>query len=180
MDPLLMAAILAFVVLIHFLGLVLVIKVCLRIVPPKTALVFTGRRRPDGRGYRVVTAGRALKMPFLEQVTELTLAPLPLELNLRLHSKDGQQVSVGARGRVRISKQPAQIHHAIERFLGSDTDQIVRVAGEVLEGHLRQVVVTREASAVRSDLAGTLQQLRAAAEEDLAKLGLELDSLTAA
>jgi uncharacterized membrane protein YqiK len=147
-------------------------------------LVLSGRRYagPAGstRGFRVLRPGDppVLRIPFLEQVGRLHAGPIPVTLAVRsFYCKGNQTLDARGTGTVRIIRHEPQVHHAVERFLGRFRAEIGRVAAETLAGHLRAVAADLTAAELTSDPARVADQLRQAASEDLAKLGLELLTL---
>jgi flotillin len=69
------------------------------------------------------------------------------------------------------------MNNAIERLLGKSREEIARIAKETLEGHLRGVLATMTPEEVNEDRLKFADQLTNEAGPDLAKLGLQLDTL---
>src|SRR4029079_6851861 len=67
--------------------------------------------------------------------------------------------------------------NAIERFLGVDRTRIMSIAKDTLEGNLRGVLATLTPEELNENKIKCAQSLLAEAEDDLRKLGLELDTL---
>ncbi|HET9989435.1 MAG TPA: SPFH domain-containing protein, partial [Kofleriaceae bacterium] len=67
--------------------------------------------------------------------------------------------------------------NAVERFLGNTREQIMAVARETLEGNLRGVLSTLTPEEVNQDREKFAGELLHQADHDLARLGLELDTL---
>jgi len=67
--------------------------------------------------------------------------------------------------------------NAVERFLGRDPEEVRRVAKESLEGHLRGVLARLTPEEVNEDRLKFANALIDEGEEDLRKLGLQLDTL---
>lgn len=149
---------------------------------PSEVLVFSGRRRRtvDGRdvGFRLVTAGRALRLPMLEKVErmDVTLISVPMSVS-GAYSEGGVPLAVTAIANVKVSSDPALVGNAIERFLGKSAGEIARVSKETLEGHLRGVLATMTPEEVNEDRLKFAERLSDEAGPDLAKLGLQLDTL---
>jgi flotillin len=78
---------------------------------------------------------------------------------------------------VKVSSKTEQLANAIERFLGMGREQIMQVARETLEGNLRGVLSTLTPEEVNQDREKFAGQLLHEADHDLARLGLELDTL---
>jgi len=69
------------------------------------------------------------------------------------------------------------LDNAIERFLGVDRGRIMAIAKDTLEGNLRGVLATLTPEELNEDKIKFAQSLLAEAEDDLRRLGLELDTL---
>ncbi len=154
----------------------------LYVCKPNEILIFSGRRRrtADGRqvGFRVITAGRALRIPILERVDrmDMTLISVPMSVH-GAYSQGGIPLNVSAIANVKISSDPALVGNAIERLLGKSPGEIARISKETLEGHLRGVLATMTPEEVNEDRLKFAERLGDEAEPDLAKLGLQLDTL---
>lgn len=149
------------------------------ICPPNELLVVAGRTsyRRDGTriGYRIVAGGRALRIPFVESVSRMQRNAMPLELELRRQLCKGEhRVDLELVGVVRICSDIGLVHSAIERFLGQDPAEIVEVAKNTLEGHAREALSSRRPEELNADRLAFSEDLVAAANVDMNKLGIEL------
>ena len=175
-------AIIGFVILAVLLGAIAWMRSLLLICPPNRVLVLSGRshRLEDGssRGFRVITGGRAWRTPLLEKAAfmGIDVMEIPIAIN-NAYSKGGIALNVEAIANVKVSSNPARIGNAIERFLGSDTMAIRRVAKETLEGHLRGVLARLTPEEVNEDRLKFAEELAHESELDLNKLGIDLDTL---
>lgn len=165
-----------------FLLLVAIMRMFLFICKPNEVLIFSGRKRtlPDGSevGYRVVFGGRAFRIPIIERVDAMDLSTVPLDLHVaNAYSKGGIPLTVHAIANMKVSSDPRVIMNAVERFLGRDPNEIKRVAKESLEGHLRGVLARLTPEEVNEDRLKFANALVDEAEDDLRKLGLQLDTL---
>jgi flotillin len=152
------------------------------ICKPNEVLILSGRKHKTktGRelGYRVILGGRAIRVPILETVKsmDLTVMPVPVEVK-NAYSKGGIPLSIQAIANVKISGNPAVVGNAIERFLDRNRSEITRVAKETLEGNLRGVVATLTPEELNEDRLQFAEQIAQDVSRDLAKLGLQLDTL---
>lgn len=183
MEALIGPAIAAGVVLGALLGVVLTVKALIVIVPPNTAAVITGRSRSltDGRGvgYRTVIGGRTLRVPILESVAWMPLSTIPIELNVtNAFSKGGIPLSVQAVGNIKVASEPeSTFNNGVERLLGKTVDEIEDLAKETLSANLRGVLASMTPEEVNEDRLKFAAQLLEEADQDLQKLGLQLDTL---
>jgi len=167
-------------------GLLIILAICkqfLFIGKPNEVLVFSGRSRQlaDGTtiGYReVLGGGWTFLWPIIEKVDSMKLTTIPIEINTtNAYSSGGIPLNVHAVANVKVSSKPERVKNAIERFMGRDPLEIQRVAKETLEGHLRGVLARLTPEEVNEDRLKFAQELTDEAEEDFAKLGLDMDVL---
>ncbi len=168
-----------------FFGLVLLIwfiNSFMQICNPNEIMILSGRkhRTKDGQevGYRVIFGGRTIVIPILETVErmDLTTMPVPVEVK-NAYSKGGTPLHIQAIANVKISSDPEIVGNAIERFLGRDRSEIAAVARETLEGNLRGVVALLTPEQVNEDRLQFAERIAQDVSRDLAKLGLQLDTL---
>jgi flotillin len=180
--PWLIAPIIAFGVLALVFGAIAFVRSFLHVCEPNEVLIFSGRanKSPGGKdiGFRVVTGGRAFKWPIVERVDsmDMTLISVPMTVS-GAYSEGGIPLAVSAIANVKVSSDRVVINNAIERFLGKSREEIGQVAKETLEGHLRGVLATMTPEEVNEDRLKFADQLTSEAGPDLAKLGLQLDTL---
>ena len=152
------------------------------IAKPNEVVILAGRKwkNREGQevGFRVLTGGRALKIPIVETVKrmDITTMPVPVEVH-NAYSKGGIPLHLQAIANIKISSDRHVVGNAIERFLDHKPNDIVRVARENLEGHLRGVVATLTPEQVNEDRLKFAEQMASGVSDDLAKLGLQLDTL---
>jgi flotillin len=158
------------------------LKSFLCICKPNEVVILSGRKRraQDGQevGYRVLAGGRAIRIPVLETVKRMDVTTMPVRVEVRnAYSKGGIPLNIQAIANVKISSDPAVVGNAIERFLDHNRTEIVRVAQETLEGHLRGVVATLTPEQVNEDRLKFAERIASDVSRDLIKLGLQLDIL---
>jgi flotillin len=170
------------VIILVLAGAMMCVKHFMYICQPNEILVFSGRQNvlADGRrvGFRVVFGGRAFRMPLLETVERMDISLITVPMTVHgAYSEGGIPLNMHAIANVKVSSNPKFVGNAIERFLGRGRNEIGRVAKETLEGHLRGVLATMTPEEVNEDRLKFAEKLSNEAEDDLAKLGLELDTL---
>jgi flotillin len=168
---------------VGLLGLLALFKQFLLIARPNEVLVFSGRTRSlaDGTeiGYReILGGGWTWRWPIIEKVDRMQLTTIPIEINTtNAYSAGGIPLNVHAVANIKVSSDPTRVKNAIERFMGRDPLEIQRVGKETLEGHLRGVLARLTPEEVNEDRLKFAQELTHEADEDFAKLGLDLDVL---
>ncbi|NER26301.1 MAG: flotillin family protein, partial [Symploca sp. SIO1C4] len=121
---------------------------------------------------------RTICIPILEQIKQmdLTTMPVPVEVH-NAYAKGGTPLNIQAIANVKISSDPSIVGNAIERFLDHDRSEITRVARETLEGNLRGVVANLTPEELNEDRLSFAERIAQDVSRDLAKLGLQLDTL---
>lgn len=177
------AVVLGLILFAVFAAFIIVTRM-LFICPPNEVLIFSGTHRrigsADGRvvGYRLVQGGRGIRIPLFEVVDRMNLTNMVIDLRVAgAYSKGGIPLNVQGVANVKISSQTTHLANAIERFLGRKREEIMSVARETLEGNLRGVLATLTPEEVNQDREKFAQALLHEADTDLARLGLELDTL---
>jgi flotillin len=172
----------AFLLLILFAAIAMLLQRILYVCPPNQVLIFSGRKHtlPDGSqvGYKLVHGGRGYRVPVLEAVSSLDMRIFPVQVSVQnAYSKGGIPLSIQAIANVKISSSPSLIRNAAERFLGMSVHQIAAVAQQTLEGTLREVLAQLTPEEVNEDRLKFAEHLIKNAQDDFDKLGLHLDVL---
>lgn len=172
------------ILVVAVLVIVAIVSRLIYICPPNEVLIFSGthRRVSDGDdrvvGYRLVQGGRGIRVPLLEIVDRMNLTNMAIDLRVTgAYSKGGIPLNVHGVANVKVSSNTSSLANAIERFLGRSREQIMTVARETLEGNLRGVLATLTPEEVNQDREKFARELLHEADADLARLGLELDTL---
>jgi flotillin len=149
---------------------------------PNEIVVISGRRRQleDGRevGYRVLHGGRTLRIPIIERVSRIDVTTIPIEVVVKnAYSKGGIPLIVQGIANVKVCTREPVSYNAVERLLDKPFNEIMQIAKDNLEGNLRGVLATLTPEEINEDRLKFAQELIQEADEDLKKLGLELDTL---
>ena len=159
------------------------LKQMLYIARPNQALVFSGKQYTlaDGTtmGYRVVQQGhRGFRIPILERVDRMDMRLLPIDIVVQnAYSRGNIPLQIHAIANVKIHSSPELIGNAIERFLGRSLSEVQLVAQQTLEGAVREVIARMTPEEVNEDRLKFAEMLIDTAEDDMHKLGLQLDTL---
>jgi len=161
--------------------LLIFIKRFLVIGRPNELLVFSGRRHrtPDGQvlGWRYIAGGRSVRWPIIERVDRMDLTTMAIDIVIRgAYARGNIPVDVDAIANAKIALTDPHLNHAIERFLGRSKQEIHEVAKETLEGTLRDVLAQLTPEQINHDRQELGERLRQAVREDLATLGLQVDT----
>lgn len=149
---------------------------------PNEVVIFSGGNytAADGstRGWLPMFGGRRFRIPIIEKVERLDLTVMSVNIHIEgAYSKGGIPLNVHAIANVKISSDPRLVGNAIERFLGRDKREVLRVAQETLEGHVRGVLASMTPEEVNENRLKFAEELHQEATPDFEKLGLHLDIL---
>ncbi len=151
------------------------------ICAPNEVLIFSGGSRRVGKkrlGYHLVIGGRKMRIPLLERVDRMDLTNMIIEVSAHnAYSKGGIPLTVQGVANIKIAGEEPVLNNAIERFLGHNRAQIIRVAKATLEGALRGVLATMTPEQVNEDKLLFGERLVVEAETDMTNLGLTIDTL---
>ena len=178
-----MVVFVAGVIAVFILIMIGILKWLTFIARPNEALVFSGRTRTlaDGSkvGYRVVQAGaRKIRTPIIEKVDRLDMRLLPIDIVVQnAYSKGNIPLQIHSIANVKIHSNQRFMGNAVERFLGRDLREVQTVAQQTLEGAVREVIARLTPEQVNEDRLEFANELQKAAQDDLEKLGLQLDTL---
>jgi flotillin len=166
---------------VALLTIVILVWKNIEICAPNEVLIFSGpHRNVNGRtiGYRLVQGGRGFRWPLIEVVNRMDLTNMAIDIRVAgAYCKGGIPLNVDAVANVKIASVEPTIGNAIERLLGKSRQDIMTVARETLEGNLRGVLATLTPEEVNQDREKFAESLLQEADQDLTKLGLELDTL---
>ncbi len=168
---------------IGILFLLFLVKQFLFIARPNEAVVLSGKgfTTEDGTrlGYKVIQQGRrGFRIPVLHRIDRMDMRTLPVDIMVHnAYSAGNIPLKIHAIANVKVHAGPQVIGNAIERFLGRSVKEIQQVAQQTLEGAVREVIATLTPEEVNEDRLKFAEKLIDVAEDDLHKLGLQLDTL---
>lgn len=176
-------AIAAVLAALFILGCVWLATQFLFIARPNEALIFSGgsHTTEDGAkvGYRLVKNGqRAFRVPIFETVSALDMTVLPIDVVVEnAYSRGNIPLQIHAVANVKIHSDAKWLRNAVERFLNKSKNDVQLVAKQTLEGALREVLAQLTPEEVNEDRLKFAEKLIHSVEDDLQKLGLQLDTL---
>ncbi len=158
-----------------------------RKVGPNQALIISGMGKsyvgPDGKrtklGFRIVRGGGTFVWPIIEKVDVLSLEILTIDVQTpEVYTVMGVPVLVDGVAQIKIRGEDSAIATAAEQFLGKAENEILNVAQQTLEGHLRAILGTLTVEEIYKDRDAFAQKVQKVAAEDLANMGLQIVSFT--
>jgi flotillin len=156
-------------------------------VGPNEVLVISGRRhrvltaegRPTTVGFRVVRGGGVFVYPIVERVDILSLEIMTIDVKTpEVYTVQGVPIMVDGVAQVKVRGDDVSIRTAAEQFLSKSQSDIMNIALQTLEGHLRAILGTMSVEEVyknRETFAGRVQEVAAT---DMANMGLSIVSFT--
>ncbi|MCA9664054.1 MAG: hypothetical protein KC503_00655 [Myxococcales bacterium] len=158
-----------------------VVSSLIELAAPDEVLIITGRHYYGADGRQLpfrVERRRVLRMPLIERVDRMSLGARFIEVAVsNAYSKLNIPLDITGHAMVRVCEHAPDIYEAIERFLGRDRE-IGVVAGETLQGVLREVVSDLTLQEMRANPDKLSASVMAQAERDLSRLGLCIDTFT--
>jgi len=141
---------------------------------PDTAIIISGLRRNP----KVLIGKAGIKIPFLERKDELNLQLIPIDVKTSnaVPTADYININVDATVNVKISDNEERLKLAAQNFLNKNSEYIGRVAREVLEGNVREIVGKMALEEMVSDRQKFAMLVKENAEPDLAAMGLDIIS----
>jgi flotillin len=141
---------------------------------PDTAVIISGLRRKP----KVLIGKAGVKIPFLERKDELNLQLIPIDVKTSnaVPTADYININVDATVNVKISDNEERLKLAAQNFLNKKPEYIGRVAREVLEGNVREIVGKMALEEMVSDRQKFAMLVKENAEPDLAAMGLDIIS----
>lgn len=141
---------------------------------PDTAIIISGLRKNP----KVLIGKAGIKIPFLERKDELNLQLIPIDVKTSnaVPTADYININVDATVNVKISDNEERLKLAAQNFLNKNSEYIARVAREVLEGNVREIVGKMALEEMVSDRQKFAMLVKENAEPDLAAMGLDIIS----
>ena len=141
---------------------------------PDTAIIISGLRKNP----KVLIGKAGIKIPFLERKDELNLQLIPIDVKTSnaVPTADYININVDATVNVKISDNEERLKLAAQNFLNKNSEYVGRVAREVLEGNVREIVGKMALEEMVSDRQKFAALVKENAEPDLAAMGLDIIS----
>jgi flotillin len=146
-------------------------------VGPNEALIVSGM---TSKGIpKVVQGGGAFVVPMVQKADILSLEVITIDVRTpEVYTEQGVPILVDGIAQIKVHATDEAIRTAAEQFLGRGRNEIMNVAKQTLEGHLRAILgqmVVEDIYKNRDLFATKVQETSAT---DFAKMGLEIVSFT--
>ncbi len=158
-----------------------------RKVGPNQVLVISGRKHrivhPDGTreevGFRIRKGGGAFIFPIIEKSEVLSLEIFTLDITTpEVYTAPGVPIIVDGVAQVKVRGDDVSIRTAAERFLSKGDKEIMNIAQQTVEGHLRAILGQMSVEDIYRNRDVFAQKVQEVAADDMANMGLAIDSFT--
>ena len=139
--------------------------------PPDTAFIISGFQK----GQRILIGKAGIKLPFFERLG-LKLVAIDVKTSDAVPTADYINIQVDAAVNIKVGDEPQKLQKASQNFLNRDSEYIAKVAREVLEGNMREIVGKMRLEEMVSDRQKFAELVKENAEPDLAAMGLDIIS----
>ena len=141
---------------------------------PDKAFIISGLRKTP----KVLIGKAGVKIPFLEKKDELNLQLIPIDVKTSsaVPTADYININVDAAVNIKISDEPAKLSLAAQNFLNKPIEYIAKVAREVLEGNMREIVGRMTLQEMVGDRQKFADYVKENAAPDLGGMGLDIIS----
>lgn len=142
--------------------------------PSDRAFIISGLRKEP----KILIGRAGVRIPFFERkdVLDLSLIPIDVKTSSEVPTADYINIRVDAAVNVKIGKERELLNRAAVNFLNLNTESIGRIAREVLEGNMREIVGQMKLEEMVSDRQKFAEMVKENAAPDLASMGLEIVS----
>ena len=162
-------------VVIAVIALVLLIAIGYVKAPPNTAFIISGLRKKN----RVLVGQSGVRIPFLERMDKLTLELIPIDVKTSSEVPTADYINVRADAAVNIKvddESEGALEQAAVNFLNLPANEIGRIAREVLEGNMREIIGQMTLEEMVGDRQKFADKVKENAAPDLAGMGLKIVS----
>jgi len=168
-------AVLAIVVV--FILLVVVLLKRYQKVGPNEALIVSGMTK-NGIP-QVVRGSGTFVWPFINEAEVLSLEVITIDVRTpEVYTEQGVPIIVDGIAQIKVHATDEAILTAAEQFLGRGRNEIMNVAKQTLEGHLRAILGTMVVEDIYKNRDLFASKVQETSSTDFAKMGLEIVSFT--
>ncbi|GHT80448.1 hypothetical protein FACS1894130_11660 [Spirochaetia bacterium] len=149
--------------------------------------VVTGSGKHDkqglSKGFRTFSGGRAFIIPIVQKFSKFDLTPITIEVVVDSAIAAGiVPLNVKATVSFAIAGNEAGRSHAVTRImdLAADRDNLAKIAGDIIEGHLRDSIASVTPEQVMKDKDTLVARMINVCKGDLENIGLEITTMNIA
>ncbi|MDR3115083.1 MAG: hypothetical protein LBU25_06140 [Treponema sp.] len=135
------------------------------------------------KGFRTFSGGRAFIIPVLQRFNKFDLTPITIEVVVDSAIAAGiVPLNVKATVSFAIAGNEAGRSHAVTRILdlAANREELAKIAGDVIEGHLRDSIASMTPEQVMKDKDTLVAKMIHVCKSDLENIGLEITTMNIA
>ena len=171
------------IVLGALVGITVVIQLItnMKIVGGNELGVITGSGRP--KGFKTLSGGRAFVIPLLQRFHKFDLTPITIEVVVDSAIAAGiVPLNVKATVSFAIAGNESGRSYAVTRILNlaSDRGELAKIAGDIIEGHLRDYIASMTPEQVMKDKDALVSRMINVCKGDLENIGLQITTMNIA
>jgi len=143
--------------------------------------VVTGSGRQ--KGFRTFSGGRAFVIPLFQKFSKFDLTPITIEVVVESAIAAGiVPLNVKATVSFAIAGNESGRSYAVTRILNlaSDRKQLAKIAGDIIEGHLRDSIASVTPEQVMKDKDALVSKMINVCKADLENIGLQITTMNIA
>ncbi|MDR1142800.1 MAG: hypothetical protein LBK77_01120 [Spirochaetaceae bacterium] len=164
-------------------GITIIIQLItnMKIVGGNELGVVTGSGRP--KGFRTFSGGRAFVIPLVQRFSKFDLTPITIEVVVDSAIAAGiVPLNVKATVSFAIAGNETGRSHAVTRILNlaADRKELATIAGDIIEGHLRDSIASMTPEQVMKDKDVLVSRMINVCKSDLENIGLEITTMNIA
>lgn len=155
-------------------------------IAPNQVGIFYGRKYKfidnEGKtryaGFRVVAGGGSLLWPIVEHLQLMSTAVTQVDIDEHeIPNKDNVKISARGVATFKIETTSEALHNAAEAFLGKSDEEISRIVGNILQGHLRSIIGKLDINEVLRERDIFNKKVIEESTEELKRLGIQIITL---
>ncbi|HOX92007.1 MAG TPA: SPFH domain-containing protein, partial [Spirochaetales bacterium] len=135
------------------------------------------------KGFRTLSGGRAFIIPLLQRFNKFDLTPITIEVVVDSAIAAGiVPLNVKATVSFAIAGNEAGRSHAVTRILdlASNRENMSKIAGDIIEGHLRDSIASMTPEQVMKDKDILVAKMINVCKHDLENIGMEITTMNIA
>jgi regulator of protease activity HflC (stomatin/prohibitin superfamily) len=135
------------------------------------------------KGFRTLSGGRVFVIPLFQRFSKFDLTPITIEVVVDSAIAAGiVPLNVKATVSFAIASNEAGRSYAVTRILNlaSDRKQLAKIAGDIIEGHLRDSIASMTPEQVMKDKDALVSKMINVCKGDLENIGLQITTMNIA
>jgi len=145
-------------------------------VRPNQAYIITGPRKSS----RVITGKATFRIPFFERIDIIPLDIIQVDIKTTSSVPTNEFIDIFVDGvaNIKVHSNEEDIKRAGEIFLSVGQDQVKKIAEEILEGNMREIIGQMKLTELVQNRDKFADEVRTTAMQDMEKMGLEIINIT--